>query len=139
MVKVRAPVDDVGALLPLAGKALDLAGHKIRLGVPRVLPLIPAASLKARVVTIKGFTEDDTLSDALRRKLAILPDLGQDPERVEIAVGKRRVMRVGSQTIVGFAVALGGLEAQASIVIQAYGLGGRRHMGAGVFVPGGRR
>lgn len=139
LMKIRAPVDDVGAFLPLAGKALELEGHRLRLGVPRVLPLMPTAYLKARVVTIKGFLEEETFASALHRKIALLPNLGQDPEQVEVAIGRRRVMRVGGRTIVGFAVALGGLKAQASIVVQAYGLGGRRHLGAGVFVPRRRR
>ena len=48
------------------------------------------------------------------------------------------MLRVKNITIAGHALALFGLSAQASLAVQRHGLGGRRHMGAGVFVPPGR-
>jgi CRISPR-associated protein Cas6 len=149
-LKIRIPAADLGALLPLAGKSLEVGGHKIELSVPRMLPLIPAAQLKARFVSVKKFHEEPgPFLDALRRQVAAIEGLGQDPERIEIAVptksgdGKeeplRRVMVIAGKKVVGFAVTLSGLEASASIAIQETGLGGRRHMGAGIFVPPGKR
>lgn len=137
-LKLRMPVSEVGHVLPLAGQTLDVAGHRVSLSVPRLLPLVPAASLKSRFVTVKKFHGDDTalFVDALRRQLAAIDGLGQDQERIEIAVGRRRVLRVAEHRVVGFAVQLIGLEPSTSLAIQRAGLGGRRHMGAGVFVPG---
>lgn len=152
-VKLRLPIDDVKLVLPLAGAALEIDGHGLTLGVPRLFPLVPAPSLKARLVTVKGFSDsEEALLGSVRRKLAHL-ELGQDPERIEVKVGKRRVLRVGPartrerektgsvedrDVVVGFAVELHGLEAQASIAVQQAGIGGRRHLGAGVFVPFGK-
>jgi CRISPR-associated protein Cas6 len=56
-LRLRVPADRYGALLPLAGKRLDIAGHTLRLGIPTARPLQPPPSLYARVVTIKKFTE----------------------------------------------------------------------------------
>jgi CRISPR-associated protein Cas6 len=135
-VKLRVPASDVGQLLPLAQQTLELDGARIRLGVPRLLPLMPTPYLKARIVTIKGFADDaNAFVLAMRRQIASIPGLCQDPERVEVQLGPRRVLRARQHTVVGWAVALTGLEADASLAVQVNGLGGRRHMGAGIFVP----
>lgn len=135
-VKIRLPAAEAGAIMPLAGATLELDGHVCRLGVPSLLPLITTPHLKARLVTIKGFADDDdAFVLALRRQLAHVPGLGQDPERIDIQCGPRRVLRIKVHTVVGRAVALTGLDADASLAIQCAGLGGRRHMGAGMFVP----
>ncbi|HEY2911058.1 MAG TPA: type I-MYXAN CRISPR-associated protein Cas6/Cmx6 [Gemmataceae bacterium] len=52
-LRVRLPDDQIRLALPLAGKRLDLDGHTIRLGVPSVATLEPAATLWSRIVTIK--------------------------------------------------------------------------------------
>src|SRR5436190_20272262 len=56
-LRLRIPADHYRDVLTLAGKRLDIGGHQIRLGLPIARPLEPAASLYARVVTIKKFTE----------------------------------------------------------------------------------
>src|SRR5947209_20569566 len=38
-LRLRVPADRYGALLPLAGKSLDIAGHTLRLGIPTARPL----------------------------------------------------------------------------------------------------
>ncbi len=52
-VAFRCLAEDIPQLLPLAGKLLAVDGAKIRLGVPSVLPLPLATSLRSRLVTIK--------------------------------------------------------------------------------------
>ncbi len=135
MLRLRLPARDIAETLPLIGAALDLAGEQLEVGSMRVSPLVPAARLWARVVTIKGFMDEAGLRDAVRRQLAALPALGQDPERIELDVGGRRVIRIKDQSVVGFRVRLAGLDSEASLVVQTHGIGGRRHMGAGLFIP----
>jgi CRISPR-associated protein Cas6 len=157
-LRVRLPASKLGEILTLTGQRLDLEGHPVQVGVLRIFPLVPAPRLKARVVTVKGLPVQreqepqakEDLVATLRRRLQELVS-GQPPERIDIAVGARHVLRVGSKrqrargpdhnpvldrdVIIGFAVELSGLEEQASLAIQVHGLGGRRHMGAGIFVP----
>ncbi len=155
-VAIRVPTSEIGHLLPLTGAQCDVDGHVITLGAPRVWSLRPAAALQARlvvvasVIDVKAPEEEQRqqLHDSVRRKLPHLP-LGMDAERIEVAVGRRHVLRIGParerrrkqgvvvdrDVVVGFQVALTGLPATASLVIQAQGLGGRRHMGCGLFVP----
>ena len=138
-VKLRVPLDAIGDALALTGTRLDLDGHEIRLGAPRVFKLVPSVSLGARIVIIKGFQEPEGFLDAVRRQVVATPGLGQDPERVEVSVGPRRVARIKDSVVVGFAIAVGSLDASASIALQRRGLGGRRHFGAGLLVPPPRR
>lgn len=139
-LRVRAPADRIGELLRLAGQLLDVGGHEIGLGVPEVRALTPAPSLAARLVTIKGFTEPDVFLDAVGRQLAALGVSGT-AEIPTVASGKRRgmplrrVVRIKGASVVGFAVRVSGLNDQDSLTLQERGLGGRRHMGCGIFVP----
>jgi CRISPR-associated protein Cas6 len=139
-LSVRLPASEIAAVLPLAGATLNIGLGVAHVGAPRVMPLRSRAALASRFVNIKKFQGDlREFELAVRRQIAALPGLGQDPERVNVAVGPRRVMRIAEYTIVGFPVTLDGLEVDASLAIQRHGIGGRRHMGAGIFVPPGRR
>jgi len=135
-LKLRLPSNEVGLILPLAQQTLTIAGNACTVGFPRIYPLINAPYLKSRLVVIKGFGDaPQDFADAVRRQIAALPGLNQDPEQVEIAIGPRRILHIKGKPIIGFAVALAGLEADGSLAVQHHGIGGRRHMGAGVFVP----
>lgn len=128
-LRMRAPQDRVPLVLKLAGKRLDVSGYQVRLGVPQIFLLKPSSSLYARCVTIKNHTEPESFLDAVARKLDELGVKGE-PE-----LGPRRVLKVGNHTIVGFSLNIHELSEEGSIVLQERGLGGRRHMGCGFFVP----
>lgn len=55
-------------------------------------------------------------------------------EQAIFSIGKRRTIRIRDKEVVGYEVILEGLTADESLAIQTTGLGGRRHMGCGVFV-----
>lgn len=135
-IKIRMPAADVGQILGLMCQPLDIDGHACTLGTPRIHPLITAPSLRSRLVIIKGVpVEAEDFAAVIRFRLARVPGLGQDPERIEITIGPRRVLRIKGQALPGNAVALDGLDAPSSLAVQCHGIGGRRHMGAGIFVP----
>ena len=133
---IRCPAATIPVALGLAGKTLRIGEDVVALGVPVVRPLAAANDLVSRFVTVKGFEEPATFEEALIRQLIALVG---DGDGAVAEVGERRVMRVAAHTIVGFRVALRGLHDEASLRIQAQGLGGRRRMGAGVFFREGRR
>lgn len=126
---VRLPDDRIRAVLKLAGKTLEVDGHRLRVGIPETRALRPTAVLYSRLVTIKGFMEVDPFLAAARRQLGLL---GVD---AELVAGERRTFRVKNKQVVGFEVFASQLDAEASLRLQEAGLGGRRHMGCGVFVP----
>lgn len=137
---LRVPLDDLGKISPLASAALEVDGWRLHLGLPQFTALSPARRLWARLVTIKGFLDDPgSFAGALRRQLDDPDDAEQRTRQVEIEVGRRRVLRIKEKTVVGYSVGLRALDEQTSLRIQSLGLGGRRHMGAGIFVPSGRR
>jgi CRISPR-associated protein Cas6 len=135
-LRLRLPADRYAAVLPLAGRRLDIAGHTIRLGLPIARPLTPAPSLYARVVTIKKFTDPEPFLDAARRQLDAL-DITATLElpRDEQGRFRRRILNIHGKQIVGFSLATHDLNDEASLRLQSHGIGGRRAMGCGLFNP----
>ncbi|MHB8971147.1 MAG: type I-MYXAN CRISPR-associated protein Cas6/Cmx6 [Pirellulaceae bacterium] len=127
---LRADADHIGQLIALAGKQLDVAGHRLRVGVPQVWTLRPAPALRSRLVTIKGFLDPEPFQAAARRHL---DEMGVSAE-AQLTLGKRRTLRIKDKEVVGYEVLVEALSAEESLVLQERGLGGRRHMGCGVFV-----
>ena len=74
---LRASADLLPAMLPLAGKTLDVDGRRLQVGAPTVHALHPAASLVSRLVTIKGMLSADTFLEAARAQLRDLSVAGE--------------------------------------------------------------
>ncbi len=127
---VRTTPDRIQQFLPLAGKTIDILGRKLVLGVPSIHQLEPATALRARLVTIKGFFEPNEFKEAVRRQLDKL-EIGN----CEIEIGRQRTLRIKHTEIVGFETTIRNLTPDDSLVLASSGIGGRRHMGCGFFVP----
>jgi CRISPR-associated protein Cas6 len=146
-VRIRVPASQLPAFLPLAGKVLELDGCRLRLGVPRVCALMPAPVLSSSLVLIKiahaegnGCITPDLFLASARRKLAEIsisaePGLQLIREGPRAGQARRRVIRVKEQTHAGYAIIVQGLTAEESIRLQEHGMGGRRVMGCGLFLP----
>lgn len=128
-LRIRTPVAEISLVVPLAGKALRIHDAMIRLGAPRIYRLRPHDRLFSWLVTIKGFTNPDTFLEAVQRQLR--------DRKIETSarVGHRTVLTVRGARIVGFPVLCSALPAQDSLRLQECGIGGRRHVGAGIFAP----
>jgi CRISPR-associated protein Cas6 len=136
---IRCEAEQIARFLPLAGKQLCISNRPYRIGVPQVRSLVPAVAVRSRLVTIK-------LSDAMAQTaeaaaetfrasaLRKLGELGISTEAA-LSLGKRRTLRIKDKEVVGYEVMVEALTAEESIRLQEAGLGGRRHMGCGVFVP----
>lgn len=141
-VRLRVPNEQIGLVMPLAGQSLDIAGQRCRLGFPELHPLEPHSALRARLVVIRSSqrtcpaTDDEKAFHAsFHRQLGTYLQNESRLKNVDITLGPRRVLRIKGIVIVGYAVMLSNLYDHESIRIQELGLGGRRHMGAGVFTP----
>ena len=138
-IGLRLPVELLPKTLKLVGNKLDLDGYHIRVGVSHSTALIPKNDLYARIVTTKNGADPERFDTEIRRQMDVL-DIRGKPLRIfknrdKDRVSGRRVFRVGSKTIVGYSLLITELNAQESIRLQEHGLGGRRRMGCGVFVP----
>jgi CRISPR-associated protein Cas6 len=141
-LKLRLPAEQIAPYIAVAGQKLDLAGHHLRVGIPRVEALIPAASLASRLVTFRHALTAESFEASVRRELKQMPSAGQvqlvSSTRSKFAGQPlRRVVRVKEKRIVGYALRVLGLTEEESIRLQEEGLGGRRRMGCGLFVPAG--
>jgi len=135
-LRIRLPVEQVGRVYGLAGKSLRVGSHLIHLGIPEILTLKGCHTLKARIVTIKGYLEPEGFQRAAQRQLT---DLGI-PGEVEVLVDPmgiplRKTLKIKRHTIVGFSTVVRHLSEEDSIRLQQVGLGGRRRMGCGFFLP----
>lgn len=144
VLRVRTPAERIPELLPLAGKVLDVAGRLVTVGVPRVVALVPAPTLRARMVIIKvAGLENEKLSPeaflgAARKQLAALEIVGElglavHPSGPRAGEPQRRVLHVRGKALPGYSVVVTGLSAAESIRLQEAGIGGRRAMGCGLF------
>lgn len=134
-LNLRIPADRFGEVISLAGKRLEIDRHTIRLGIPTARPLLPAAKLYSRIVTIRGFMQVPEFLEAANRQLAQLEISAKLELPPEDRSRFRRILTVKDKKIVGFSLLAHGLSDEDSIKLQAYGIGGRRAMGCGIFNP----
>jgi len=135
-LRIRVPGDMVPAVYLLAGKALTIGKHLIRLGIPQIFMLQPASRLRSRIVVIKGFQEPEPFLSAAKRQLEALGIQGRAwiPLNAE-GESDRKTIKIKKYTVVGFGLEVADLSDEDSIKLQIVGCGGKRRMGCGIFVP----
>ena len=134
--KIRIPVPQIPLVYRLAGKRISIGKHEIQIGIPQTSVIPAAKQLKSRIVTIKGYTEPNPFLEAARRQLKQLGISGNlsIPLNLE-EEPSRKTIKIKRYTIVGFSTLVSELSPEDSIKLQTYGLGGKRRMGCGIFVP----
>jgi CRISPR-associated protein Cas6 len=130
---LRIPRTHVAALHELAGRELDVAGHRVALGEPHLRELLPHNTLYAHFVAA-GSADNDGDDEA-----AFLDAVGAELDALGAACrricGRRQRIRGGERALVGFSLMLHGLAAADALRVLEAGVGGHRRLGAGVFVP----
>ncbi|CAN5488823.1 type I-MYXAN CRISPR-associated protein Cas6/Cmx6 [soil metagenome] len=150
-LRFRLPIEYLPELIPLAGKRLVLALNDrisaVRIGLPEIQPLKPGAELFSRCVTIKlsATEKGDRAPDrelflaavhAKLQRLGIAGKVSIDDELDSRGHERsRRVIHIKQKTVVGYSVHITELSEKDSLQLQEVGIGGRRRMGCGVFVP----
>lgn len=141
-LSLRCPSESLLSVLTLAGAKITIDGQSLQLGNPEVQMLRPVSDLKARLVTIKhpsGRFENVTpewflaACDRQLQALGIKADVGIPANEDEEPA--RKTMRIKGKTLVGYSVIVANLLPEHSILLQAKGIGGKRRMGCGYFVP----
>lgn len=139
---LRLPVSRIPEVLPLSGQPLVVGADRFFVGTPQVRPLTPASSLDCRLVVIKltqvSRRPDGTL-DKAAMQARFLDELLRQLERLDVRcspqmTGRQEIV-VHDRRLLGWSVRLSGLDPEASLRVQACGLGGKRALGCGVFVP----
>ncbi|MBK5970721.1 MULTISPECIES: type I-MYXAN CRISPR-associated protein Cas6/Cmx6 [Thiorhodovibrio] len=128
-LRVRIPAASLPNILPLAGQSILIVGQTLRIGVPQTSLLRPAVALYAHLVTTRNGQDEARFDAEISNQLEHLGIQGK-PTR-----GKRRIFRVKDKRVVAHSLLVSELTASESIHLQEAGLGGRRKMGCGVFIP----
>ena len=126
---IRAPSNWVDRFLPLVGSNLSVDGHDISVGMPSTRSLRPASSLYAHRVTTRNGNDETRFDSEIANKLASAGIRGC-PVR-----GQRRILRLRDKRVVAHSLLVSELDARESMLLLEKGLGGRRKLGCGVFVP----
>lgn len=126
---IRLPAGLIPRWLPLAGKTLQLGGDRLALGIPQPHALKPAPTLYAHLVTTRNGQDEARFDAEIARRLEALGIKGRARR------GPRRTFRIKDRQVVAHGLWVTELTAEESIRLQETGLGGRRKLGCGVFVP----
>jgi len=129
-VRLRVPAGSAALLKDLAGSELDVAGRAIRLGEPHSHALGPLPALWARTVTMHF---RDLSVGAAQAQLAFR--IAREFPWACFRILRPRTIRFEGRQLLGFEVAARNLGPEASLLLQIQGLGGRRALGCGLFVP----
>ena len=139
-LRIRLPAEEIAPYIAIAGKEIELAGHRVQVGIPQVGGLVPAANVASRMVTFRNALTPESFIEHVRGEFERMEILAK-PELVSSSrlnfEGQpiRRVLRVKDNKVVGYALRVLGLGPEESARLQERGLGGRRRMGCGVFCP----
>ncbi|MFN6474384.1 MAG: type I-MYXAN CRISPR-associated protein Cas6/Cmx6 [Nostoc sp. SerVER01] len=135
-LRIRVPIPQIPLIYQLAGKSIRIGIHEIQIGIPEIFTLKPAKTLRSRIVVIKGYSEPESFLNAAQRQLDNLEISG----KLSIPIDKkgelsRKTLKVKQYTIVGFTTEISELSDDDSIKLQQWGIGGKRHLGCGYFLP----
>jgi CRISPR-associated protein Cas6 len=126
---LRLPLSRIAHYLTLAGKRLEVGGHRLTIGVMQTRDLIPAVALYAHLVTTKNGTDQERFEAEVGNQMNAMDIRGK------FTVGKRRTFSIHDKQVVGYSTLVFELTAQESIAVQESGIGGRGKMGCGFFEP----
>ncbi|MGI2909048.1 type I-MYXAN CRISPR-associated protein Cas6/Cmx6 [Tolypothrix sp. VBCCA 56010] len=143
-LKIRIYHQQIPLIYPyLAGQAFHIGKNFYQLDIPDYKPLISSESVYSRLVIIKGFQDSTNFIEAVQRqmdnlgiqgKIELLTRQDGTPQRRQLTINKE-----GKQFKVrGFGVKISELNPEDSLILQEQGIGGKRKMMCGIFVPATR-
>jgi CRISPR-associated endonuclease/helicase Cas3 len=143
-LQIRLPVDLIPFIYEyLAGQTFSIGQNQFQLGIPEYNPLHPFPDLYSRLVIIKRFQEPQRFLEAAKRQLKRLGIQGtitlstranSQPQCRQLTIKNT----TGTFAVRGFGIQVTDLNPEDSITLQKYGIGGKRKMMCGVFVPSRR-
>lgn len=125
---MRVPAPRVDEAVALAGRTLALDGVRIEIGDVHERPLVATNTVYSACV-VTGHDDE----------FAFMQDVTEALDALGVAArticGRRCTRPAGARELVGYPLALHELKGDASLRIQAAGLGMERRLGCGLFVP----
>lgn len=128
---LRLPATRVEAAMALTGRTLEIAGHRLEVGVAEKRPLSGHTTLYARHVVIGP--EHDSEPAFLQWAAQMLADASVTCRRM--VCGREHTLLTPEGNLHTRALMLADLTPLDTLVVQRRGLGPERHLGCGLFVP----
>lgn len=127
---LRVPRQRIDAARELIGHKLDVAGHTLRVDKATLRPLSALTTIFSRyVVSADGMDEAAFLQAALRE----LQNFGVHPKKM--LCGMEKVIATPERPVHTRSLMLASLTQAESVALQQRGLGPRRLLGCGLFIP----
>ncbi len=140
-LKIRIPLEQIPSIYQfLIEQTFKIGENQFHIGIPEYQPITSATNLYSRLVIIRRCIEPQTFIEAAQRQLEKLGISG----KVNLLKKKngqlqcrQMVMRKkeGTFSIRGYGVEVTNLSESDSLTLQRQGIGGKRKMMCGVFVP----
>ncbi len=127
---LRLPAARVEQAATLAGRHLEVGGQPVGVGDFVRRPLAAAATLFARHIAGDAGMDEQAFLAAAARELA---GLGVEVRR--LLPGRAHVLRLPGGALHTRSLMIAGLSPEQSLRVQARGLGDRRLLGCGLFIP----
>ena len=139
-LRFRTNLSNLPFLSQFTGKSLSVEGYKIRLGTFNIYQIQPSPTLYSRLTTFSKVMDESSFLQHVHATLDFLqvkadPILPCNLQGDFVGSTQRRIVTIKNNKIVGFGLKLDNLSDEDSMKIIHTGLGGRRHMGCGIFSP----
>ncbi len=143
-LKIRIHHLQIPLIYPhLTGQTFEIGEESYQLNIPDYQAIRSSDSLYSRLVVITGYQDPPTFLEAVQRQMDSLGIQGNielltrrdgTPQRRQLTIRKQ-----GDEfKIRGFGVKISELSPEDSLILQEQGIGGKRKMMCGVFVPATR-
>jgi CRISPR-associated protein Cas6 len=127
---LRLPQERLDEARRLTGCTLDVAGQPLQVGEATVRPLHPFPTLFARHVVAAEEGSEEQFLDGVARWLRE----GGFPIR-RLLCGRSHVIRMPDHPLFTRSLMVADLDPSQSVRLQQHGLGPKRHLGCGLFIP----
>lgn len=140
-LKIRIPLEQIPLIYQfLVEQTFKIGASQFHIGIPEYKALIPASSLYSRLVIIRRSRKPEDFIEAAQRQLESLGIIGRI-NLLQKSNGQLQCRQLtmrkkeGTFPLIGYGVEVTDLSESDSLVLQQHGIGGKRKMMCGVFVP----
>lgn len=140
-LKIRIPLEQIPLIYQfLVEQTFKIGESQFHIGIPEYKALSPASSLYSRLVIIRRSRKPEDFIEAAQRQLEKLGITGRI-NLLQKSNGQLQCRQLtmkkkeGTFPLIGYGVEVTDLSEADSIKLQQHGIGGKRKMMCGVFVP----
>ena len=140
-LKIRIPLEQIPLIYQfLVEQTFKIGASQFHIGIPEYKALIPASSLYSRLVIIRRSRKPEDFIEVAQRQLDSLGITGRI-NLLQKSNGQLQCRQLtlrkkeGTFPLIGYGVEVTDLSESDSLILQQEGIGGKRKMMCGVFVP----